>query len=169
MVFQTGDNAWRLMLGSACIPAIPLLILVYIAPGMICGLDALGCMSLELIGSESPRWYMKQEKNVAYNYDKAYKAMSRLRNTQLQACRDFYLAHKQLELERVFTERQLRLKSIDPEQGAPVQVLGGISTYFVRFGELFTTKRVRRATLAACTIMLAQQLCGINVLAFYSR
>jgi MFS family permease len=46
-------------------------------------------------------------------------------------------------------------------------LIGG-SNYFVRFFELFTIPRVRRATLAAFTVMIAQQMCGINIIAFYS-
>ena len=34
--------------------------------------------------------------------------------------------------------------------------------------ELFTIPRIRRATMGAYTVMLAQQLCGINIVAFYS-
>lgn len=35
--------------------------------------------------------------------------------------------------------------------------------YVRRFVQLFTISRVRRATLACTTVMLAQQMCGINV------
>ena len=48
-----------------------------------------------------------------------------------------------------------------------IDVLRG-STYFSRFVELFTIPRVRRATLASWVVMLAQQMCGINIIAFYS-
>ncbi|KAI7163313.1 MFS transporter, partial [Hortaea werneckii] len=34
--------------------------------------------------------------------------------------------------------------------------------------ELFTTPRVRRATQASGIVMIAQQMCGINIIAFYS-
>lgn len=34
------------------------------------------------------------------------------------------------------------------------------NNYVKRFFELFTIPRVRRATLASFTVMLAQQLCG---------
>ena len=37
-----------------------------------------------------------------------------------------------------------------------------------RFIQLFTIPRVRRATLASFTVMIAQQMCGINIIAFYS-
>lgn len=33
---------------------------------------------------------------------------------------------------------------------------------------MFTIPRVRRATLASFVVMLAQQMCGINIVAFYS-
>jgi hypothetical protein len=109
------------------------------------------------------------KKGTPEDYEQAYRAMVRLRNTELQACRDFYLAHKQLELEQVFTQRQRKLNAMALEHGVPLQMVDGVRGYFTRFGQLFTTPRIRRATLAACTIMLAQQLCGINVLAFYSN
>jgi MFS family permease len=44
----------------------------------------------------------------------------------------------------------------------------GNSNYFTRFAQLFTIPRVRRATLASFTVMIAQQMCGINIIAFYS-
>jgi len=48
-----------------------------------------------------------------------------------------------------------------------MKVLKG-SNYFSRFTELFTIPRVRRATLASFVVMIAQQMCGINIIAFYS-
>lgn len=44
----------------------------------------------------------------------------------------------------------------------------GKSNYATRFIQLFTIPRVRRATLASFTVMIAQQMCGINIIAFYS-
>ncbi|KAF9035249.1 hypothetical protein BJ165DRAFT_1511010 [Panaeolus papilionaceus] len=91
---------------------------------------------------ESPRWYMKKGR-----YTDAYKSFVRLRNSELQAARDLYYVHAQLKEEMV--------------------VLKG-TTYFSRFYELFTIPRVRRATLASFVVMIAQQMCGINIIAFYS-
>jgi hypothetical protein len=48
-----------------------------------------------------------------------------------------------------------------------VVVLKG-KTYFSRFMELFIIPRARRATLASFIVVIAQQMCGINVIAFYS-
>ncbi|KAK3944498.1 hypothetical protein QBC46DRAFT_251951 [Diplogelasinospora grovesii] len=122
-VGKVGAIAWRLQMGSAFIPAVPLLLLIYLCP-------------------ESPRWYMKKNK-----YPQAYQSLLKLRNNPVQAARDLYYIHAQLEVER--------------------EIIGK-STYIQRFIELFTIPRVRRATLASFTVMIAQQMCGINIIAFYS-
>ncbi|KAJ9149440.1 Hexose transporter [Pleurostoma richardsiae] len=122
-VGKTGDISWRLQFGSAFIPAIPLMALIYLCP-------------------ESPRWYMKKNK-----YPQALKSLLRLRNSPVQAARDLYYIHAQLEIEKE---------------------LVGRSNYVTRFIQLFTIPRVRRATLASFTVMIAQQMCGINIIAFYS-
>lgn len=122
-VFRVPNINWRLMLGAPFIPAVPLLILIYMCP-------------------ESPRWYMKKNR-----YAEAWQSMVKLRNHPLQVARDIFYIHSQLELE--------------------MQLLRD-STYVQRFVELLTVPRVRRATLAAFTVMIAQQMCGINIIAFYS-
>lgn len=68
-------------------------------------------------------------------YGKAYESLLRLRNHPIQAARDIYYIHSQLELE--------------------AEILG-TNTYKTRFIELFTIPRLRRATVAAITVMLAQ-------------
>ncbi|KAI9842230.1 MAG: hypothetical protein M1837_007375 [Sclerophora amabilis] len=122
-VYNTGDISWRLQLGSAFIPAVPLVIGIYFCP-------------------ESPRWYMKKGR-----YKKAYASLVRLRNTKLQAARDLYYIRSQILEE---------------------QAIIGHSNYVTRFVQLFTIPRVRRATLASFVVMIAQQMCGINIIAFYS-
>ncbi|KAL2044666.1 hypothetical protein N7G274_002440 [Stereocaulon virgatum] len=122
-VYNVGPIAWRLQLGSAMIPALPLLIGVYFCP-------------------ESPRWYIKKGR-----YSNAFRSLCRLRNTPLQAARDLYYIHAQIQEE--------------------ADIIGR-SNYVTRFIELFTIPRVRRATGASFTVMLAQQMCGINIIAFYS-
>ncbi|KAE9366242.1 hypothetical protein N431DRAFT_562845 [Stipitochalara longipes BDJ] len=122
-VYNTGSISWRLQLGSAFIPAVPLVIGIFFCP-------------------ESPRWFMKKNR-----YPEAYQSLCKLRNTPLQAARDLYMIHVQLvEEARII----------------------GTSNYVTRFVELFTIPRVRRATLASFTVMIAQQMCGINIIAFYS-
>lgn len=80
-------------------------------------------------------------------YVEAYGSFVRLRNSELQAARDMFYVHCQLLEE--------------------FSVLGG-TNYFARFYELFTIPRIRRATLASFIVMIAQQMCGINIIAFYS-
>lgn len=70
-------------------------------------------------------------------YQDAYKSLKRLRNSELQAARDLYYVHRQLQEE--------------------FAVIKG-STYISRFIELFTIPRVRRATLASFIVMIAQQM-----------
>lgn len=102
----------------------------------------LACFDSIDLYTESPRWYMKKGR-----YADAFKSFLRLRNSELQAARDMYYIHRQLEVE--------------------FEILRG-STYFSRLVELFTIPRVRRATLASFVVMIAQQMCGINIIAFYS-
>ena len=74
-------------------------------------------------------------------YPDAYRSLVRLRHTELQAARDLYYIHVQLQEESKIIRAD---------------------TYFKRLTELFIIPRVRRATLASFVVMLAQQLCGIN-------
>ncbi|KAL2126880.1 hypothetical protein VTI74DRAFT_11689 [Chaetomium olivicolor] len=105
-------------------------------------IPAVPLLCLIYLCPESPRWYMKKNR-----YPKAWASMSRLRHHPIQVARDIFYIHSQLELE--------------------MQLLRN-SSYAQRFVELFTIPRVRRATLAAFTVMIAQQMCGINIIAFYS-
>lgn len=131
-----GNIAWRLQLGSAFLPAVPLLLGIYFCP-------------------ESPRWYIKKGR-----YQDAYASLVQLRNTPLQAgelhpsvprlqhrshwgplaARDLYYIYAQLQVE--------------------ADILGKRSNYVSRFIELFTIPRNRRASLAAFIVMIGQQMCG---------
>jgi sugar porter (SP) family MFS transporter len=105
-------------------------------------IPAVPLLCLIYLCPESPRWLIKKGR-----YQKAWASLERLRNHEIQIARDLYLIHSALELEAHVIAK---------------------STYVVRFFELFTIPRVRRATLAAFTVMIAQQMCGINIIAFYS-
>ncbi|KAI0137450.1 hypothetical protein BJ170DRAFT_573023 [Xylariales sp. AK1849] len=120
---KVGDIAWRLQVGSAFLPALPLVLFIFFCP-------------------ESPRWYMKKNR-----YKDAFNSLIRLRNHPIQAARDLIAIDAQLKIE--------------------AEAIGGAS-YIKRFTELFTIPRVRRATLASFVVMIAQQMCGINIIAFYS-
>lgn len=121
IVANTGDIAWRLQLGSAFIPAVPLLIGIWFCP-------------------ESPRWLMTKK-----NHKEAFASLLRLRNSPLQAARDLYLIYAQLEKEKQLLAQSGFSKS---------------DNMFIRFVELFTVPRLRRAVQASGIVMIAQQMCG---------
>ncbi|KAI0973168.1 sugar transporter-domain-containing protein [Xylaria arbuscula] len=123
VVGRVGPIAWRLQIGSAFIPAVPLVSLILFCP-------------------ESPRWYIKKGR-----YAEAMTSLLKLRNNPIQAARDLYAIHAQLQIE--------------------AEAIGKAS-YISRFIDLFTVPRLRRASGAAFVVMIAQQLCGINIIAFYS-
>ena len=132
-VVNTGKIAWRLQLGSAFIPAVPLLAAVWFCPESTHCVPAL--IDSGTNGYPGPRWYVKKGR-----YADAYKSLCRLRFTKMQAARDLYFMYVLYEEER----------SLISKGGNP----------FKRFTQLFTIPRIRRANLAAGTIMLAQQMCG---------
>lgn len=120
VVINAGDITWRLQFGSAFIPAVPLIIGVYFCP-------------------ESARWLIKKG-----NHAKAYRSLLRVRNTPLQAARDLYFIHAQLQAEDALIEA----KGFQNDN------------FLTRAVELFTVPRIRRATQASGIIMIAQQMCG---------
>lgn len=123
IAYKSFDQPWRYQLGSAFMPAVPLALLIFLCP-------------------ESPRWYIKKGR-----YAEAFKSLLQIRNSPVQAARDLYYIHVQLQVEHEFI---------------------GHGDYLRRCIELFTIPRIRRATLASFVVMIAQQMCGINIIAFYS-
>ena len=91
---------------------------------------------------ESPRWLMKHG-----NHAKGFRSMLRLRSNPIIAARDFYYSY-------VIYEEELR-----EARGAG---------YFSRLFDCFAVPRIRRANYGASTVMIAQQMCGINIISFYS-
>lgn len=75
-----GGLAWRLMLGSACLPAIGILIQIPFCP-------------------ESPRWYLGKNRHAD-----AFTSYKRLRNTELEAARDTFYTHVLLLEEKSYDE-----------------------------------------------------------------
>ncbi|KAJ7099577.1 hypothetical protein B0H15DRAFT_771505 [Mycena belliarum] len=91
---------------------------------------------------ESPRWLMKKNRHAD-----AFKSFQRIRAHNIIAARDFYLSY-------VLYQEEILLA-----RGAG---------YFARLRDCFTVPRIRRANYGASTVMLAQQMCGINIISFYS-
>lgn len=117
------DLNWRLMLGSTVVLLIIVCAQVYFCP-------------------ESPRWLIEKGK-----IRQAYQSMSRLRKTEIQACRDLYYTHVGVQLQRKVNRGK---------------------NFFTLFAELFTVPRNARATWATWIVMFGQQFCGVNVIAYYS-
>ncbi|KAM0707090.1 hypothetical protein Q7P35_006421 [Cladosporium inversicolor] len=91
---------------------------------------------------ESPRWLMKHGR-----YAQGFKSMQVLRAHPIIAARDYYYSYV------IYIEE--------------LKIAGG-STYFSRMKDCFAVPRIRRANYGASTVMLAQQMCGINIISFYS-
>jgi len=82
------------------------------------------------------------------NLAKGFRSMSKLRAHPIIAARDYYYSY-------VLYQEELK-----HARGAG---------YFARLRDCFTVPRIRRANYGASTVMLAQQMCGINIISFVSR
>lgn len=85
---------------------------------------------------ESPRWLMKKGR-----YPAAFRSFLKIRKHPIIAARDLYYSHV------------LYLEEIAAAQG---------SSYLSRLADCFRVPRIRRATIGASVVMIAQQMCGIN-------
>ncbi|KAI9167862.1 High-affinity glucose transporter ght1 [Paramyrothecium foliicola] len=93
---------------------------------------------------ESPRFYMRED-SPNFDPNRALAILLAIRSTKLQAMRDLILIR--------WSTRKSGESSPEPEKLQP-----GL-----------TTRRLRNAVWSTCTVALSQQLCGINVFAFYSN
>lgn len=140
-------NSWRFQISSSYIPALALLLLVF-------------------VGSESPRWLIKKQR-----YCKAYSVLLRLRENPLLAAKDLVFIWAQLRVETTLFMRTnndvINLENQIPYLDPQVYLREiGLLGYARRITQLFTIPRVRRATWASFLTMIAQQMSGINVFAF---
>ncbi|KAL4754383.1 hypothetical protein BDW72DRAFT_214284 [Aspergillus terricola var. indicus] len=132
--------SWEVQLGLALIPSLAQILVVMLCP-------------------ESPRLLIRNKR-----YGEAYKSLRRLRRLEVQAARDLYFIHFQLR-------QEVRVYLAGQEIGSssfPYQDYVGKMDSFKRMLYLFTLPRNRRACLVAFLVMISQQLCGINVLSYYS-
>ncbi|KAF7362784.1 MFS domain-containing protein [Mycena venus] len=105
----TGLN-WRLMLGSAGIPALIVCCQVLFAP-------------------ESPRWLVGRGR-----YQEAYNELTRLRFSPVQAARDLYYIHVLLEAEKEIVMKRNRLWEM---WSVPRNRNAAIAAFIVMFGQQF--------------------------------
>jgi MFS family permease len=155
-VSQVGPTAWRWQIASSVLPTIVLLSLIYTTP-------------------ESPRFLMKRG-----HYKTAYQNLVLLRFHPILAAKELLYVHCQAEVEARFLAHNRRASMVNgvPPSGEekrrrwPLNLrrhAGGPSiNYWQKLYQLFTIKRNRRAIVAAVVCMISQQLCGVNVLQFFS-
>ncbi|KAE8360789.1 hypothetical protein BDV27DRAFT_167456 [Aspergillus caelatus] len=135
------NRQWRVLLGTASIPALILLFLVFLCP-------------------ESPRFLIRRG-----DYIGAYVSLRQLRGTDIQAARDLYYIHSQLQVETEMFDGERPQNWYNQEiYQERVRETG----FLKRLVILFSHPRNQRACVAAFLVMASQQLCGINVLSFYS-
>ncbi|KAK2590741.1 hypothetical protein QQS21_011573 [Conoideocrella luteorostrata] len=135
-------TTFRLIQGAPLVPSLALLFMVmFVCP-------------------ESPRYHLMKGPN--YSVDKAFRVLRRVRNTELQALRDMYVVHKSIEYEN------MDLSELDPHVFKSPGFFWVIRDFWRQYVQLFQRRRLRNAVISASTVNLAQQLCGVNVCAFYS-
>jgi hypothetical protein len=101
------------------------------------------------------------------DYRKAYyRSLCLLNETPLQAAREIYHIHAQVEVENhVYAGRvpqfiSSRIQLPHPKNRFPMTNVG----FGGRLWQLWSVKRIRRALYAACVVMASQQLCGVNII-----
>ncbi|KAJ7796291.1 hypothetical protein B0H13DRAFT_2298480 [Mycena leptocephala] len=124
--YQVRRFAWRLLLGSAFRPAVPLMFGVYLCPDM----SSILYHNL----------HETCEEGALPGRQRLLQEPAKHRGKRPVICTTY--VHRQL-MERFAVLRAVK--------------------YFTHFFELFTIPRVRRALLAAFVVMIAQQMCGMDV------
>jgi MFS family permease len=137
-VKDAGAIAWRLQVGSAFLPAVPLLLGIWFCPESPRYGTTLA--SFDSRSLTHCRWLMSKGR-----FDKAYKSLLRLRGSEIRAAKELYFIHAQIQQEELLIEQSQ---------------VATHANVFTRFVELFTIPRLRRATQASGIVMIAQQMCG---------
>ncbi|CZR38379.1 uncharacterized protein FPRO_06430 [Fusarium proliferatum ET1] len=140
---------------------------------------------------ESPRFYMRPG-TPNYNLDRAFRNLLQVRPTRLQATRDLFQiwwstrdgeAHQDRReknrhemAHHAEHQNGVNSKNEDRTNRTPTSGLTYASLIILvsrlsvdQFKPLFTRRRLRNALWSSCVVALSQQLCGINVFAFYSN
>ena len=125
-----GRIAWRLQLGSAFIPALPLAILIYFCP-------------------ESPRWLMKKNR-----YPQALRSLYRLRHNKIQAARDLYYIHVQLLEESKIVRGETYVKRFAELFTIPRVRRATAAATTVMLGKFHSNPRASCAAQASCNVSL---------------
>ncbi|EXM21162.1 Sugar/inositol transporter [Fusarium oxysporum f. sp. vasinfectum] len=140
---------------------------------------------------ESPRFYMRPG-TPNYNLDRAFRNLLQVRPTRLQATRDLFLIwwstrdegihqdHREKNRHEIahHSEYQNGVNTKNEDRTSRTLTSGLTYASLIilvtrlsvdQFKPLFTRRRLRNALWSSCVVALSQQLCGINVFAFYSN
>ncbi|KAL5613991.1 hypothetical protein FOVSG1_003054 [Fusarium oxysporum f. sp. vasinfectum] len=150
---QDRDNrsrlALRLILGAPAVPAIFLLIAVAMC-------------------YESPRYYMRSD-TPGYSIDRTFQILLKIRSHRLLALRDLILIWWPNRPQRA----ELDQTSIERIKHSGLTYMGRVVASLnlskLQYSTLFQARFLRNAVYSTCIVSLAQQLCGVNVFAFYSN
>ncbi|KAH7312599.1 hypothetical protein B0I35DRAFT_481042 [Stachybotrys elegans] len=138
--------AMQLILGAPVVPSLALFVAVYFC-------------------YESPHFYLRED-SPNFNPDRALATLMAIRPTRLQALRDFVLIRWSTKSnDHAGSELPSRKQGLT--YASSLRIVMSLS--LKQYNTLFTTTRLRNAVWSTCTVALAQQLCGINVFAFYSN
>ena len=125
---------------------------------------------------ESPRWHLLKARRlerkhrpgnrleIEKQYERAFYALRTLRHTKIQAARDLFYIDSWLRLEQPPDSLQ---ELADDRAGIGLVQLPW-KLWFQNTQSLYREPRCRRAMIAGLIVMALQQLCGVNVLAYYS-
>lgn len=167
-----GPAAWRWQVGSSVLPAIAL----FWGTMFVCW--------------DSPRFLMKHEKRFQRQYQRryrlesiwrrwfatrprpsyrsdAYNTLLLLRGEPILAAKELIYAHCQLLIEKG-SRKDASFQEPMSSEDFSLEYGSGLRAWASRFKRLFTEGFIRRALITAATVMVCQQLCGINILMFYS-
>lgn len=145
---------WRCMVGSPMVAPAVLFFLMIALP-------------------ESPRWHLlkarrlESDRNpnrvlIVRQYDKAFHALRRLRHTKLQAARDLYTIFVWLRMD------ELQTSDNSQEHHVGGGLMSRLKAWFPNIVALFESSRYLRAMMSGLVVLSLQQLCGVNVFAYYS-
>lgn len=121
-----------------------------------------------LLMPESPRWHILRARfksklpQRAKHYEKAFDGLRYLRHTKLQAGRDLFL------LETWINREMNNLREPSNMGQKPYRRSTAIWDSLKKYRALLTEPRCFTALVASLIVMVWQQLCGINVLTYYS-
>lgn len=122
---------------------------------------------------ESPRWYILKARRLELQgpeenrlvierlYEAAFEALRKLRNSKVQAARDLF----HIDAWIIMTERT---RSAVSPKSSPKFARILRQPWVQNTLALFQDDRCRRAMTAGLIVLSLQQLCGVNVLAYYS-